>query len=111
MNKNTVIFIIAIVVLLLLSIAAYLFFSKDQSDTTPLVSCNTDNGVDPCQTGYMCYDSQIWPKGGIQGPQEGDLKCHQKCETSSDCPDEAPNCEDITIWKGDVSTDYKLCTQ
>ena len=76
----------------------------------PAISCKTEDGVDPCQEGFTCYDSQSWPKGGVQGPQEGDLLCHKNCETNSDCPENMPNCETVFLSRGDIQIEKKFCT-
>jgi|GEM_PF-2768097 hypothetical protein len=73
------------------------------------VSCKVESGVDPCEQGYTCYDSVLWPKGGEQGPQEGDLLCHKDCETNVDCPSSAPNCEETEISRGDLFFTKKIC--
>ena len=77
-------------------------------DQTP-ISCKVDNGVDSCQEGFTCYQSQSCHRGLECGPQEGDALCHKNCETNSDCPDNMPNCQDVDISRGDIVLVKKFC--
>ena len=99
--------------LLVLTLTIFLLASCTNfgDEEAELISCNVDGGIDPCSEGYTCYDSQIWPKGGEQGPQTGDLLCHQDCEQNSDCPTNFPNCENLRLARGDIEISTKFCVK
>ena len=72
-----------------------------------LESCNIDNG-DSCTNGYTCYFSQTWPKGGEQGKQTGDLKCHKNCNEDADC-ESTTTCKEVDLGRGDIIIRSKFC--
>ena len=85
-----------------------------------LEECETKNGLnsecysnEDCSLNEICYNSQICsmtPEGVVScGQQFGDLKCHKECEIDNDCPQEMPNCAEVTMWVGDAGELAKIC--
>jgi len=73
------------------------------------VVCSSDSD---CPKSYACYNSRLCsttPGGVVCGDQEGDLLCHKKCETNSDCPTDMPYCRGVSIYQGDVVSLVRMC--
>jgi|SRR3989344_4101173 len=73
------------------------------------VFCSIVDGEDSCSQGHTCYDSISCPKGGVCGPQEGDLKCHKNCENDLDCNNINQKCEKVYLSKDDTEISNKFC--
>lgn len=54
-----------------------------------------------CKDGYICWDSWYCKQGfSDQCTESGDKKCHQKCSSRKDCPEEMPVCREIPVFNG-----------
>lgn len=74
----------------------------------PEATCTHDSD---CNEGHACYNSQycaMTPTGAECDDQMGDLLCHKKCATDSDCPLDL-TCESVEITKGDAIHTEKMC--
>lgn len=88
----------------------------EEGDLVEKVEIENTNEVGDCtKTGCpdnsFCYHSQyggMGPNGLVVGDEEGDLKCHLKCENDNDC-DNNETCQDIEILGGDLYWMQKFC--
>lgn len=72
-------------------------------------SCRADSD---CPVGFVCYNSAECgnsPNGSSCGLQLGDLQCHKKCDSNSDCPDNTPTCKNQEMIYGDAVATIKMC--
>lgn len=61
--------------------------------------CSRETGG--CQKGFICWDSWFCKHGfEDQCSGAGDKRCHQKCSSDGDCPEDMPFCREIPIFSG-----------
>ena len=64
-----------------------------------------------CPDNYVCYHSQYQGMGAnglVLGEEEGDLRCHLRCENDSDC-EKDETCQDVELLGGDVAILQRFC--
>lgn len=64
-----------------------------------------------CPDNSACYHSQysgMGPNGLVVGDEEGDLKCHLKCLSDSDCG-QGETCQNVDLTGGDIVMSQQFC--
>jgi hypothetical protein len=95
----------------LLLFAGLLFFMVSGCTETPVGEIQCTHDTD-CPEGTVCYYSQLCsltPDGVDCAQQEGDLQCHKTCFADSDCPLNAPRCQETSFFYGDVGIVKSIC--
>lgn len=80
------------------------YLSQNQSN-----KCQKDSD---CASDAVCYTSQECKtinSNTFCGAEQGDLLCHQKCVSDSDCPVAMPKCTPTNFFVGENSILIKIC--
>lgn len=119
-NKNgftSVIFVVGVLLIGVVVVGGFLYFNKAQLKVINPHTTKSSQETESCYyTGcledFVCNESRpggLTPEGPRIGKISGDGKCHKRCVTNKDCPQNTPICVSKTIAREDIANSVRMC--